>query len=63
MLIELFLKGELDAVHVVYTEMVNAMTAETPATMQLLPLKGNMFPDANVHANGGDIENFDPVPF
>ena len=59
--IELFLKGELDAVHVVYTEMVNAMTAET-RMIQLLPLKGNMFPDANVHETETYIENFDPSP-
>ena len=59
--IDLFLKGELDAVHVVYTEMVNAMTAET-RMIQLLPLKGNMFPDADVHETETYIENFDPSP-
>ena len=41
--------------------MVNAMTAET-RMIQLLPLKGNMFPDANVHETETYIENFDPSP-
>ncbi len=59
--IDLFLKGELDAVHVVYTKMVNAMTSETEL-IQLLPLKGNMFPDTQVDETETYIENFDPSP-
>lgn len=59
--IELFLNGELDAVHVVYTEMLNAMTAET-RMIQILPLRGNMFPDRGVDEKDIYIESFDPSP-
>ena len=60
-LIAMFLDGELDAVHVVYTQMVNAMTAET-RMIELLPLHEDMFrityrPDSNVYT-----EIYDPSP-
>lgn len=57
--IDLFLDGTLDSVHVVYTRMVNAMTAQTEV-MQLLPLKGNMFPSNMVDEKSDYIENFYP---
>jgi F-type H+-transporting ATPase subunit gamma len=60
-IIDLFLSGELDAVHVVYTQMVNALTAET-RMIQLLPLWGNMFPYNPVTETDHYIETYDPSP-
>ena len=37
-MVEEFLKGQLDEVHIIYTNMINAAASET-STMQLLPLK------------------------
>lgn len=59
--IELFLNGNLDVVHVVYTEMLNALNAET-RMIQLLPLRGNMFPDNTVVETETYTERFDPSP-
>lgn len=61
--IKLYLNGELDTVQVVYTRMVNAMTTETQM-IQLLPLKGNMFPTVRTQIDEVEtyIENFDPSP-
>lgn len=59
--IQLFLAERLDMVHVVYTKMVNALTANTEV-IQLLPLKGKMFPSNHVEDDEWYIESFDPSP-
>ncbi len=60
-IIELFLSGEIDMVHLVYTQMVNALTAET-RMVQVLPLPPNMFPMLSVEDTGIYTENFEPSP-
>lgn len=60
-LIELFLKGELDAVHVVYTHMVNALSMET-RMIELLPLHQHMFPSEEEAENEIYTEIYDPSP-
>ncbi|MBR1781814.1 MAG: ATP synthase F1 subunit gamma [Oscillospiraceae bacterium] len=59
--IELFLSGELDAVHVVYTRMKNALTANTEM-IQLLPLRGQMFPSNIVEDSERYLDVFEPSP-
>lgn len=60
-LIELFLAGELDRIHVVYTHMLNALSMET-RMIDLLPLHPRMF-TAEEETSGKDyIEIFDPSP-
>ncbi len=60
-IIEDFLTGEFDAIHVVYTRMVNAMTTET-VMLQLLPLIPHMFPDNDTADTAIYTESFDPSP-
>lgn len=59
--IELFLSGELDAVHVIYTKMQNALVTTTEM-IQLLPLHGDLFPSNKVVETETYIEDFDPSP-
>lgn len=60
-IIELFLSGELDAVHVIYTKMQNALVTTTEM-IQLLPLHGDLFPSNKVVETEKYIEDFDPSP-
>lgn len=60
-IIELFLSGELDAVHVIYTKMQNALVTTTEM-IQLLPLHGELFPSNKVVETDTYIEDFDPSP-
>lgn len=60
-IIELFLSGELDAVHVIYTKMQNALVTTTEM-IQLLPLHGELFPSNKVVETETYIEDFDPSP-
>ena len=60
-IIELFLAGELDAVHVIYTKMQNALVTTTEM-IQLLPLHGDLFPSNKVVETEKYIEDFDPSP-
>ena len=60
-LIDLFLQGELDAVHVVYTHMVNALTME-PRMIELLPLHTKMFSPEEVSDTSFYTESYDPSP-
>lgn len=60
-LVELFLSGELDAVHVVYTHMVNALTMEA-RKIELLPLHEHMFSDSDPVEGHSYTETFDPSP-
>lgn len=60
-IIELFLSGELDAVHVIYTKMQNALVTTTEM-IQLLPLHGDLFPSNKVVETETYIEDFDPSP-
>lgn len=60
-LVELFLAGELDAVHVVYTHMVNALTMEA-RKIELLPLHERMFSDSDPEDGHIYTEAFDPSP-
>ena len=60
-IIELFLAGELDEVHVVYTKMQNALVTTTEM-IQLLPLRGELFPSNKVVEQEVYIEDFDPSP-
>lgn len=60
-LVDLFVSGELDAVHVVYTHMVNAFTMEA-RKIELLPLHEHMFSDADPVETAAYVESFDPSP-
>ena len=60
-IIELFLSGELNAVHVIYTKMQNALVTTTEM-IQLLPLHGDLFPSNKVVETETYIEDFDPSP-
>lgn len=60
-LIELFLAGELDRIHVVYTHMLNGLNMET-RMIDLLPLHPRMF-TADETVDGEEyIEIYDPSP-
>lgn len=45
-MVEEFLKGDLDEVHIIFTNMVNSVTSETE-TLQLLPMKKTSFRSAS----------------
>lgn len=60
-IIELFLSGELDEVHVIYTKMQNALLTTTES-IQLLPLRGELFPSNKVVETEVYVEDFDPSP-
>ncbi len=60
-IIELFLSGELDEVHVIYTKMQNALLTTTES-IQLLPLRGELFPSNKVVETEVYVETFDPSP-
>ena len=59
--IQLFLDDKLDMVHIVYTKMQNALVANTEM-LQVLPLKGQMFPSNPLQDSTSYIETFDPSP-
>lgn len=60
-LIALFLSEQLDAVHVVYTHMVNALSMET-RMIELLPLHEHMFISHDKAKSNTYSETFDPSP-
>ena len=60
-LIELFLAGELDRIHVVYTHMINALSMET-RMIELLPLHRKIFTSADEADSDSYVEIYDPSP-
>jgi F-type H+-transporting ATPase subunit gamma len=60
-IIELFEKGELDEVYVIYTEMITSMKSEVK-TIQVLPLERKKFDDITVGENHYNQASFLPSP-
>lgn len=62
LMVERFLKGELDEVYVIYTEMINSISMET-RMQQLLPLKKAQFQQQSaVGLTDIHLENIEMVP-